>query len=640
MIQNSLYCLYVVVLLLSSGKIVERSLYWTGVLSRQHVETQGVIRNFCDSFLLGLVFLTSIVSATSLFHPITGNVQIVFSLLILIFGSPFLFLDYKATRKEFVPSHLFFCILLLLFFLVWAVIVASGPVLTYDTGTYHVQTVRWLKEYGVVAGLGNLFGQLGYNSAWHILCSFLDHGPFDQGKSYHVTGLLVFVFHIVFCLEGYENKTGRDNSTINLLRLLGFVSITIYYRSFIASMGTDYVVAVLIHYALVRASEAVEKESCNGMPNYLFEHRRILLFVTAITVFSVTIKLSVLPCLLFPFVIWFRHRKNSGHLILHCLAISAVIGLPFLWRNYFLTGYLLYPQTQIDFFHCDWKVPIKDVQLMVYYIKEFGIAGSGLGLDLGDIAIRDRLLIWFHYWEGSMFVQWFMLIASVAIGSASCFFILMSCLIGYIRTSFWHWWIFASILVGASFCVVTAPEPRFLGAWGLALGYFPLASTMGSFVNKFDRNKTIYPLGVMFTLLAFWFYLGTPLFFKWMNIIRLNAQHVSGKTSSTNDLDFSGTRVEKIKAGAKSIIKSGKLMGFIWGVSPLPIIILKEERSVNGIMVNIPVHGNKLWNSPLPAAQRLHPWLQMRGASLKDGFRVTQDTGWNCYHPKHTHKNK
>ena len=39
----------------------------------------------------------------------------------------------------------------------------------YDTGLYHAQAIRWIEEYGVVPGLGNLHMRLAYNSAFMCL---------------------------------------------------------------------------------------------------------------------------------------------------------------------------------------------------------------------------------------------------------------------------------------------------------------------------------------------------------------------------------------------------------------------------------------------------------------------------------------
>ena len=42
---------------------------------------------------------------------------------------------------------------------------ASRGIIHYDTSLYHAQSIRWIEEYGVIPGLGNLHSRLAYNSA-------------------------------------------------------------------------------------------------------------------------------------------------------------------------------------------------------------------------------------------------------------------------------------------------------------------------------------------------------------------------------------------------------------------------------------------------------------------------------------------
>jgi hypothetical protein len=83
----------------------------------------------------------------------------------------------------------------------------------------------------------------------------------------------------------------------------------------------------------------------------------------------------------------------------------------------------------------------------------------------------------------------------------------------------------------------------------------------------------------------------------------------------------------------------GGFVVLLWTLRDLPEIALIKEQSTNGVVVNLPAESNKLWNAPLPATQRLQPWLQMRGTNLQDGFRVTHESDWirlvpsHCYQP-------
>ena len=61
---------------------------------------------------------------------------------------------------------------ILFLFLLFAYGTSRG-VIHYDTGLYHAQSIRWIEEYGVVKGLGNLHCRLAYNSSSFALSALL-----------------------------------------------------------------------------------------------------------------------------------------------------------------------------------------------------------------------------------------------------------------------------------------------------------------------------------------------------------------------------------------------------------------------------------------------------------------------------------
>ncbi|MBP3277537.1 MAG: hypothetical protein J6M44_01135, partial [Butyrivibrio sp.] len=62
---------------------------------------------------------------------------------------------------------------------------ASHGIMHYDSDLYHAQAIRWIEEYGIVKGLGNLHVRLAYNSSAFAL-SALFSMSFLGGQSYHV----------------------------------------------------------------------------------------------------------------------------------------------------------------------------------------------------------------------------------------------------------------------------------------------------------------------------------------------------------------------------------------------------------------------------------------------------------------------
>ena len=76
----------------------------------------------------------------------------------------------------------------------------AGPTIMDDTDSYHIQMIKWARDYGSVPGIANLHLRYGFNSSWFISVALLS--PAIKG----VNSYLVFKWH-AFCL---------DNATIFL----------------------------------------------------------------------------------------------------------------------------------------------------------------------------------------------------------------------------------------------------------------------------------------------------------------------------------------------------------------------------------------------------------------------------------------
>lgn len=80
-------------------------------------------------------------------------------------------------------------------FLLWGYFTSRGYI-HYDSDLYHAQSIRWIEEYGVVKGLGNLHERFAYNSASFAL-SALYSMKFLLGKSLHtLSGFFAFLLSL------------------------------------------------------------------------------------------------------------------------------------------------------------------------------------------------------------------------------------------------------------------------------------------------------------------------------------------------------------------------------------------------------------------------------------------------------------
>lgn len=58
-----------------------------------------------------------------------------------------------------------YCLIAAALALVWAYCTSRGY-MHYDSDLYHAQSIRWIEEYGIVPGLGNIHVRFAYNSSF------------------------------------------------------------------------------------------------------------------------------------------------------------------------------------------------------------------------------------------------------------------------------------------------------------------------------------------------------------------------------------------------------------------------------------------------------------------------------------------
>ena len=265
----------------------------------------------------------------------------------------------------------------------------SRGIIHYDTGLYHAQSIRWLEEYGVVKGLGNLHCRLAYNSSSFAM-SALYSMAFLGGQSYHcAAGFLSWILAKV-CMEVIGALRKRRLHTGDFARAMGIYYLVIIFDEMV-SPASDYFMVLLAFYIVIRFLELAECEVKEILPYAL---------LCVLGVFLMTVKLSAaLILLLVIYPAYYLIRDNRWKETALYLALGVVTALPFFIRNVLLSGWLVYPFTQIDLFHVAWKIPkgVAD-----YDAKEIQVWGRGYtDVTRYDISAREWLPDWFRSLAGS-----------------------------------------------------------------------------------------------------------------------------------------------------------------------------------------------------------------------------------------------
>lgn len=297
----------------------------------------------------GLCIVTVYAQAFSLVYKVSGLANLLLGLISLI-----IILVLRKSVAYYVKNLFkieyfgFFCIFGVIFggTFLW---MCSGYAIHYDTDLYHGQMIRWIEEYGVVKGLGNLHNRFAYNSAFFSLQALYSL-KFAAGQSLHsVNGLVtvIFLMYAVCTLSVWKRKRLQVSDFIKL----GFL---VYYCGWeqmatLASPGSDNLTLSLVLYIMSKWAELAEEKGGNPTDYGL---------LCMLAVWALTLKLSaglLILLAIYPAVRFLQKRRWKE--ILFFVLGGTLILFPFLARNVIISGYLLYPYASLDLFNVDWKMP-------------------------------------------------------------------------------------------------------------------------------------------------------------------------------------------------------------------------------------------------------------------------------------------
>lgn len=346
-----------------------------------------VIQNVDAYFMCGLVCVTVYAQFFSLF----AGVGLAANVILCVLCALTILVDRRALaetiRRLAHPDMLRFCVVFALF-LFFAYGTSRG-IIHYDTGLYHAQSIRWIEEYGVVKGLGNLHCRLAYNSSSFAL-SALYSMAFLGGRSYHcAAGWLAFLLAAVCLPIGKPLREGRLR-TSDFARVMCVYYLVNIFDEMI-SPASDYFMVLVAFYIVIKWLDLSECGERTILPYAL---------LCVLGVFLMTVKLSAALILLltvYPACRLLREKRWGE--TMRYLGLGILTALPFFIRNVVISGWLVYPFTQLDLFDVVWKIP---EGLADYDAREIQVWGRGYtDVTQFDMSMREWLPGWFRTLAGS-----------------------------------------------------------------------------------------------------------------------------------------------------------------------------------------------------------------------------------------------
>lgn len=448
-------------------------------------------------------------------------------------------------------------------FLAWAYYTSRGYIY-YDTDLYHAQSIRWIEEYGIVPGLGNLLGNIAYNSS-SFAFSALYSMKFVWDYSMHaVSGFFAFLLSLAV-LDVAKVWKRKKMLLSDYARIAAIYYLTVIMDE-VVSPASDLVVMCTLFYIVIKWLNQLEdeKESKNVTPY-------ALLCVAGVYTLSLKLTAGLILILVIKPAYMLLREKRWKEIALY-LTMGIIVAAVWMARTVIISGWLFYPFPELDLFDVDWKMPADYVKLDAARIKTWGRG-------LYNSALVDMPAIkWIPNWFLSelTFTEKLLIIGDVLSG-----IIIIS---GGIWTVIKRkWQNLDKILVGTAilcsylFWQFSAPLVRYGYAYVLLL----TALAAGWILCSMNWRKLEGALAVVLMLYGCY----------------------------------------KLYVGIDYIYSTRMVPTYVWQMDNEPYDVVSYE--IEGITFYAPTEGERVGYTPFPASPS-QAQIELRGDGLEDGFRPKQ----------------
>ena len=449
---------------------------------------------------------------------------------------------------------------------------AMGNPTNTDSGLYHFQSIRWVNEYPIVLGLGNLHWRLALNQSYFAFLGLLNIAPF-WGKGYAAGGLFLWLLAFGSIVEFCCHQIKSVSWIVGAI-LLATLS---YFSPSIVNPAPDNAIVLLEIVAFLFSTQFLVEPRQEVLSPL---HYRMALLLIGFTL--VTIKLSSLVfalatiCVLF--IGYSGDLRANWRRYQRILLLLIVFVLVHLTRGYMLSGAPLFPSPLAGAWQLPWAVAKGVAQFESALIYSWA-------RQPGSFQPSEVLAswAWFPLWLKKIPVEIVIVFSLATIFSLIAWF-------GFYRQRIERYqalrWLYLPVITGFVFWFFTAPDVRFLGA--------------------------LLPI-----------YLSLSAWYLWQQIAS-----VKGIKLASNAKVPVLTRLELVVCTIVALLIVLKLIGShpaLTGWSSIYQPITNSQKTRFGLMVHSPVAGDQCWDTPLPCAPSYQPDLSFEANGHLPLFKLKSD---------------
>ena len=220
-----------------------------------------------DSILAtGLVIATVYAQVWSLFYKVgiaANLVLLVLCGLALFYGRKEVFSLLRMQKKCCSAIKVGALAVLIL---LWAYCTSRGY-MHYDSDLYHAQSIRWIEEYGIVKGLGNIHVRFAYNSSFFAI-SALYSMPYVFGQSLHCVNGLMAMLLSVEALHIVQAWRRKKLLLSDFARVAALFYLTLIYGEIMAP-ASDYAIMCTVFYIIIKwLAQLEDEQEANNVTPY------------------------------------------------------------------------------------------------------------------------------------------------------------------------------------------------------------------------------------------------------------------------------------------------------------------------------------------------------------------------------------
>ena len=344
------------------------------------------VNNFFLDICFGLIIISILITTFHFFYEIKSYLKI----LILLTGLTIFFkkknlVYYKLLIKK---KNFFYLVIIGLLIPMFV-----SQKYHEDFGYYHLPYALAFLEEKIVFGFANIDRTFVYNSIWLNLYSVF----FLEGKNYNYLTFPSFLLFLSFIIFSIDKILKQEYSKISnyYLTIVLFYFLLKFTR--ISEFGVDYpatIFSILSIFYFIKFYET----------NEIIEKKCFFYFNLAFSLFSILIKLSVLPIIILPIYLYFSNFKKLKFYIFNLRFLCIYfLGLVFFIQQFFYTGCLFFP-TNLTCFSVSWFNP-EHLKLS----KELALINKSYSIAREIYSPEEYLenFTWFLFWLKRNFIEIF-----------------------------------------------------------------------------------------------------------------------------------------------------------------------------------------------------------------------------------------